>query len=135
MRKIDNISDLQIGKIYYIDVAMCFLSVSMSYPAMKLRGKLVDENEKYLSFMYLEYINEEHYKDIKYPQGKPHLLRLIKHNKLLYRVVNSYLSEDIKYQSPSTIYEPENERLLTNFVMRNGIIGDPYFDVDSILKK
>ena len=29
---------------------------------------------------------------------------------------------------PCKIYEPENERILVNFVMRNKIVNDPYFD-------
>lgn len=127
MKEIINISDLKKGKIYYIDVK------SYKYPRIKLRGKYNGniEGRDYIFMSDLEYINH-HYDDLQYPYYKPIFLRLWKVNGKLYRFVSAKMVDQIKknpdlYES-CKIYEPENERILVNFVMRNKIINDPYFD-------
>lgn len=126
MKEISNISDLKKGKIYYIHVK------TNRYPSMKLRGKFDgDEDKEYVFLSDLEYINH-HYDELQFPYYKPILLRLWKANGKLYRFVSSKMVDQIKefpdLYEPCKIYEPENERILVNFVMRNKIINDPYFD-------
>lgn len=129
MKEISNISDLKKGKIYYIDVK------SYKYPRMKLRGKYKCDRDfegKHFIFMSdLEYVNH-HYDDLIYPYYKPILLRLWKVNGKLYRFASDKMVDQIKefpdLYEPCKIYEPENERILVNFLMRNKIINDPYFD-------
>lgn len=127
MKEISNISDLKKGKIYYI------LVKTNRYPSMKLRGKYNGniEGKDYIFMSDLEYINH-HYDDLQYPYYKPILLRLWKVNGKLYRFQSREMVDQIKefpdlYES-CKIYEPENERILVNFVIRNKIINDPYFD-------
>ena len=129
MKEISNIFDLKKEKIYYVDVK------SYKCPRMKLRGKYsYDGNFKGKECIYisdLEYINH-HYDNLLYPYYKPILLRLWKVNGKLYRFVSDKMVDQIKefpdLYEPCKIYEPENERILVNFVMRNKIINDPYFD-------
>ena len=127
MKEISNISDLKKGKIYYIDVK------SHERPNMKLRGKYNGniEGKEYIFMSDLEYINH-HYDDLQFPYCKPILLKLWKVNGKLYRFVfkNCVIKakEFPDLYEPCKIYEPENERILVNFVMRNKIINDPYFD-------
>ena len=129
MKEISNISDLKKGKIYYIHVK------TNRYPSMKLRGKYNSdgdfEGKEYIYISDLEYVNH-HYDDLQYPYYKPILLRLWKANGKLYRFTSNKMVDQIKefpdLYEPCKIYEPENERILVNFVMRNKIINDPYFD-------
>lgn len=127
MKEISNISDLKKGKIYYIDVK------TNRFPSMKLKGKFNGkvEDSEYIFFSDLEYINH-HYNDLQYPYCKPILLRLWKVNGKLYRFQSRNQVEQIKefpdLYEPCKIYEPENERILVNFIIRNKIINDPYFD-------
>ena len=130
MKKIYELSDLQKGKIYYIDLP------EVSYrPALKLKGKLLNNiNEKpYISFGDLKYINKQN-KYLQFPNGKPLILNLYKVNNLLYRIIAQHeqiilsITTNPELYSPCKIYEPQNERILVNFVMRNKIINDPYFD-------
>jgi hypothetical protein len=128
MKEISNISDLKKGKIYYIHVK------TNRCPSIKLRGKYGgdgDENKEYIFMRDLEYINH-HYDDLLFPYCKPILLRLWKANGKLYRFQSREMVDQIKefpdLYEPCKIYEPENERILVNFMMRNKIINDPYFD-------
>lgn len=127
MKEINNISDLKKGKIYYIDVK------SHERPNMKLRGKYNGniEGKNYIFMSDLEYLNH-HYDYLQFPYCKPILLRLWKVNGKLYKFHTRYCVEQLKnfpnLYEPCKIYEPENERLLVNFVLRNKIINDPYFD-------
>lgn len=129
MKEISNISDLKKGKIYYIDVK------SHERPNMKLRGKFYGNYENYILMSDLEYINN-HYDDLRFPCCKPFLLRLWKINDNLYKLVSKKCvikaKEFPNLYEPCKIYEPENERILVNFVMRNKIINDPYFDYESL---
>ena len=129
MKEISNISDLKKGKIYYIHVK------TNRHPSMKLRGKYKNEGNiegKHFIFLSdLEYINH-HYDYLQYPYYKPILLRLWKANDKLYRFTSNKMVDQIKefpdLYEPCQIYEPENERILVNFIMRNEIINDPCFD-------
>lgn len=129
MKEISNISDLKKGKIYYIHVK------SHERPNMKLRGKFYGNNGDYIFMSDLEYINH-HYDDLQFPYCKPFLLRLWKINGNLYKLVSKKCvikaKEFPNLYEPCKIYEPENERILVNFVMRNKIINDPYFDYKSL---
>jgi hypothetical protein len=126
MKEISNISDLKKGKIYYIDVK------TNRCPSMKLRGKCNGNDKKdYIFMSNLEYVNH-HYDDLQFPFYKPILLLLWKANGKLYRFRSKQMVDQIKefpdLYEPCKIYEPENELILVNFVMRNKIINDPYFD-------
>lgn len=129
MKEISNISDLKKGKIYYI------LVKTNRCPSMKLRGKYnCDgnfEGNEYVFISDLEYVNH-HYDELRFPYCKPSLLRLWKVNSKLYRFHSSEMVNQIKefpdLYEPCKIYEPKNERILVNFVMRNKIINDQYFD-------
>jgi hypothetical protein len=126
MKEISNISDLKKGKIYYIDVK------TNRCPSMKLRGKYNgDKYKDYIFMSNLEYVNH-HYDDLQFPFYKPILLLLWKANGKLYRFRSKQMVDQIKefpdLYEPCKIYEPENELILVNFVMRNKIINDPYFD-------
>ena len=127
MKEINNISHLKKGKIYYIHVK------DFARPNMKLRGKYGgdDENKKFVYFKQLEYINH-HYNKLQFPNAKPIYLKLWKVNGKLYRFISETMVEQIKefpdLYERCKIFEPEKERILVNFVMRNKIINDPYFD-------
>lgn len=127
MKEISNISDLKKGKIYYVHLK------TNRCPSMKLRGKYDgnDEESDYIFMSNLEYINH-HYDNLRFPYCKPTLLRLWKANGNLYRFQSGKMVDQIKefpdLYEPSIIYEPENEHILVNYVMRNKIINDPYFD-------
>ena len=127
MKEISNISDLKKGKIYYIHVK------TNRRPSMKLRGKYNGNigGKDYIFMSDLEYINH-HYDDLRFPFYKPILLRLWIANGNFYRLETRKMVDQIKESpdlyEPCKIYEPENERILVNFVMRNKIINDPYFD-------
>lgn len=127
MKEISNISDLKKGKIYYIDVK------TNRCPSMKLRGKYNGNigGKDYIFISDLEYINH-HYDDLRFPYCKPILLRLWKANGKLYRFQSREMIDQIKefpyLYEPCKIYEPENEHILVNFIIRNKIINDPYFD-------
>lgn len=130
MKEINNISDLKKDKIYYIDVNS---NDGISFrPKMKLKGKFVGKSDKkYIFFENLEYIND-HYSHLRFPCCKPIMLKLYKINGHLYRLISQSLTIEVE-KNPELykhcrIYEPENERLLVNFVMRNKIINDPCFD-------
>ena len=139
MKEISNISDLKKGKIYYIHVktnlVQIFQNKYFRYPSMKLRGKYENEGNiegKHFIFMSdLEYVNH-HYDELPFPYYKPILLRLWIANGNFYRLETRKMVDQIKESpdlyEPCKIYEPENERILVNFVMRNKIINDPYFD-------
>jgi len=131
MKEISNLSHLKKGKIYYIDVK------NHDRPNMKLRGKYNGniEGKEYIFMSDLEYINH-HYDDLKFPYCKPILLRLWKANGKLYRLLlNEMFDQIIEFPDlyePCKIYEPQKESILVNFVMRNKIINDPYFDYDIV---
>lgn len=125
MKEISNISDLKKGKIYYIHVK------SHERLNMKLRGKFYGNYEDYIFISDLEYINH-HYDDLRFPYCKPIYLRLWKVNGKLYKFVSKKClikaKEFPNLYEPCKIYEPQKENILVNFVMRNKIINDPYFD-------
>lgn len=130
MKKIYNLSELQIGKIYYID-----LPSEDVRPPLKLKGKLWSNSDEksYISFGDLEYVNDK-YNHLRFPNCKPLILNLYIINGLLYRIITHHLQKILFIKSfpeihtPCNIYEPENEKILVNFIMRNKIINDPYFN-------
>lgn len=127
MKEISNIFDLKKDKIYYIYVK------TYRCPSMKLKGKFNGNNveNEFIFMSDLEYINH-HYDHLQFPFCKPILLRLWKVNGKLYRFQLNQMVEQIKefpnLYEPCKIFEPENERVLVNYMMRNKIIHDPYFD-------
>jgi len=130
MKKINDLSDLEKGKIYYID-----LPSEDVRPPLKLKGKLWSNSDEksYISFGDLEYVNDK-YNHLQFPNCKPLILNLYKINGLLYRIVIHHMSKISLIKSfpeihtPCNIYEPEIEKILVNFIMRNKVINDPYFN-------
>lgn len=135
MRLIENISELQYHKIYYIEVPPLPLYVNSSIiarPKLKLKGKFLGIKDDKVLFGDLEYVNN-HYDHLTFPKAKPLMLYLRIFENKVYRFVCNDISEfQYRNSTPCTLYEPENERILTNYVIRNCIIGDPYFNFYNI---
>ena len=133
MKEISNISDLKKGKIYYIEVYIYDFLWNSLPPKIKVKGNFLNysEKENCIYFINLEYIND-YYNHYNPPFCKPILLKLYIKKGNLYRLISgnytNQIDKFIELYKSCKIYEPENERILVNFVMRNKIINDPYFN-------
>lgn len=127
MKIVENHLELIIGNTYYIYIPETHRSKYIINEPIKVRAKLINNKNNKLIFDNVEYINN-HYEHLKFPQGKPIFLILYIYNNNFYRIVNQYLSDILKFKNKSKIYIPQKENILTNFILRNSIIGDPYFN-------
>jgi hypothetical protein len=133
MRHIKKLNALQKNKIYYIDIPALSSKIGDNIiirPKLKLKGKLWSYHKAsfYYNYYYfgdLEYVNN-HYDHLEFPNCKPIMLKLYEINGLLYRnIISTFLVNDLS--CIVNIYEPENERILVNYIIRDKL-GDPYFD-------
>lgn len=125
--RIVNFEEIIINKRYYIEVPETNYSENKTSNRYKVSGRVMSISSSQILFWNLKYVNS-HYDDIKpLIKGKPILLRLYKNDNKMYRIMNSTLPNELIYKKCTNVYEIENEKMLTNMVLRK-IIGDPYFD-------